>query len=248
MKQSGYLTVVLPRDLQQHAAVSEIYIAKNLRGKGYGQKLYLAAAAEAKKMGYPGLKSSLVTSRSDLASRAWASLTNKGKAKRVQRDRFAFDVIETREVNHCHGPGKGHPCEHGGTQEFLTRYPQYAPEVETFAQKYGDARLHNEIESFWSNQRKGSSVPSMAFQLEVMQAGAKRQSAEKRAAKGRAATALKDEALRQIAAQGWNVGDTFFDSESGTKAVLKVGRDGRPYFQSALGKHPTSRRWQRVSV
>lgn len=98
-EEGGYLTVVLPHsdERRRHAEVSEISISKSLQGKGYGQKLYLAAAAEAKKMGYAGLKSSLVTSRTDKASRAWDALTRKGKAKRVKTDRgYEFDVLEAR--------------------------------------------------------------------------------------------------------------------------------------------------------
>lgn len=95
----GYLTVVLPSDRTRrpYAEVSEIVVSKSLHGKGYGQKLYLAAAAEVKKMGYAGLQSSLVTSRSAMASRAWDALTRKGKAKRVKTDRgYEFDVLEAR--------------------------------------------------------------------------------------------------------------------------------------------------------
>jgi hypothetical protein len=150
------------------------------------------------------------------------------------------------EVNHCHGTGtKGHPCEHAGTHKFLAKYPKYAPEVEAFGAKYGDDRLHADTDAHWSNMNRGSGIPSMEFQLEVMQGGNKRIAAERRAGNKTVAADRKAQVLAQMAQRGITVGQVVFDKESGRRGEVKIGRDGRPYVQSALGKHPLGTRWFR---
>jgi len=158
-----------------------------------------------------------------------------------------------REANDCHKPGGspdgGQFCStaHVGTQEFLARHPAYATEVAAYAEKHGQRRLEQDVDAFWSNQRKGPGIPSAAFQLEVLGAGRKRQQAERRVAKAAATAAVAPKLAAQLKQKhGLAKGDVVFDTETGTRGVVKVDRDGQPYVQSAMGRHYVGVRWKKA--
>jgi GNAT superfamily N-acetyltransferase len=80
------------------AHVETAFIVKELRGQGYGQKLYLAAAAEVKKRGYRGVASVVSHGRSADANALWRRLERTGRVRAETTGRFhvPLQVLERR--------------------------------------------------------------------------------------------------------------------------------------------------------
>ena len=251
--EGGYLNLSRPPKGDNFLHVEEIWVSYDLRGLGYGQRLYLAGVAEAKKRGFRGITSN-PSGRNAMSNAAWKRLERTGRVRAEIRTtgagsyaRQVFERMRLRESNDCHNPagagGEQFCSGHAGVHEFLQRHPHYQQEVVAFAAKYGEPRLKQDVDAFWSNQRKGMAIPSMAFQLEVLQAGNARQKKERSNTRKAAAADTRAQIVAELTKRGMRVGQTVYDSDHGTQGVIKLGRDGRPYVQSALGKHPFGPRW-----
>lgn len=109
----GFISLNRPRTGTGPMRIEEIYVYERFRGKGWGQKLYQAAAAHAKTLGYAGVWSS-VNSRTAQASHAWDRLRKTGRVRRTERSiigektrKLQVDVLERNDCHTPAGSGKG---------------------------------------------------------------------------------------------------------------------------------------------
>lgn len=124
---SGYGHVSLLPMKDGYLYVETSHIEKELRGKGHGQRMFLAAAGWAKAHGYKGIRSD--RTRSKAASRMWDRLASKtGRVRRETLTRVLkmrggdethstdYDVLEREllEFNDCHSPEDGKFCSTPG--------------------------------------------------------------------------------------------------------------------------------------
>ena len=123
------------------------------------------------------------------------------------------------------------------------------PELDAFEAKRGRDWLESDLKNFWSVQNRGRGVnPTEQFHNEVIVPGNKRLSKERSAAKRAAKAENKPRIIEQMVQKyGYTVGDTVFDTEHGTKGIIKWGRDGQPFVESAMGKHYVGSRWKKAS-
>jgi hypothetical protein len=137
------------------------------------------------------------------------------------------------------GSGGG-PTRSAAHEAYLKKYPQYQPEVDAFVAKYPrKAQMDLEVRGM------PDGIPSSEFQLQVEIAGHKRVMKEHRQAKAAERQAKAPAILDQLKTKyGLVVGDTVHDREfGGTKGVVRMGKDGQPYVETALGKHLVGARW-----
>ena len=90
--EGGHLNLSRPPKGGEFLQVEEIWVAYDLRGKGYGQRLYLAGNAEAKKRGYRGIASN-PSGRNPLSNAAWARLVKTGRVRTETRQTGAGSYV-----------------------------------------------------------------------------------------------------------------------------------------------------------